>query len=92
LFKKTFSILSAVFFVIAVFPILAGLTSWGNDLFVSVLSVSVFLPFGFSVAGLVLAFLGVKGKTKFGLVLLNSAGAGLSLFLIFVATMGFQQP
>ncbi|WP_260412501.1 hypothetical protein [Alkalihalobacillus sp. TS-13] len=34
--KKNFSILSGVFFILAVFPLIVGLTGWGNEMYVAV--------------------------------------------------------
>ncbi|WP_408009595.1 hypothetical protein ACJROX_04650 [Pseudalkalibacillus sp. A8] len=90
--KKTFSVLSGVFFILAVFPLIAGLTRWGNKIYVAVLSISIFSPLIFSLLGLTFGLVGNKGKAKLVLVMLNILGVGLSLFLIFVATSGFQQP
>ncbi|MEW4326974.1 hypothetical protein Q0N12_09890 [Rossellomorea marisflavi] len=90
--KKTYSILSGAFSVMAIFPILAGLTKWGFPLYVAVLEVSLFLPFTLAFAGLVFALMGLKGKWKISLVVMNAAGLSLSLFLVFVALFGFQQP
>ncbi|WP_275477425.1 hypothetical protein [Bacillus coahuilensis] len=40
--KRNASIFSAVFFIISVFPIVVGLTEWGNPLYVAVLNISIF--------------------------------------------------
>jgi hypothetical protein len=90
--KKYFSILSGVFFIMAVFPIVAGLTNWGNELYVAVLNVSIFLPLILGVLGFIFALIGIKGNVKGSLVLLNIVGVSLSAFLVFIAIYGFQQP
>ncbi|MCR8848286.1 hypothetical protein NQ095_07720 [Rossellomorea sp. SC111] len=89
--KKYYSILSGVFFIMATFPIMAGLTKWGNELYKTVLNASIFLPLILGVMGLIFALIGIKGKVKVSLVLLNVLGLTLSLFLVFVAMYGFQQ-
>jgi hypothetical protein len=90
--KKYYSILSGVFFIMAVFPIVAGLTNWGNELYVVVLNVSIFLPLILGVLGFIFALFGIKGKVKGSLVLLNIVGVSLSAFLVFIAMYGLQQP
>ncbi|TYR77056.1 hypothetical protein FZC79_05000 [Rossellomorea vietnamensis] len=89
--KQYYSVLSIVFFLLAVFPLIAGLTKWGNDLYAAVLNVSIFLPLIFGLAGLTFALLGKRGKVKISLVLVNVLSVALSLFLVFVAMYGFQQ-
>ncbi|WLD92482.1 hypothetical protein [Alkalihalobacillus sp. AL-G] len=90
--KKSFSYLSALFFVLSVFPLLAGLTRWGNGLYVYVLNINIYSPVIFGGIGLLFALFGMKGKVKIGLVLLNILALCLSLFLLFVAIYGFQEP
>ncbi|NMH68301.1 hypothetical protein HF072_05860 [Bacillus sp. RO3] len=89
--KKYYSIISGVFFIMASFPLIAGLTKWGNELYVAVLNISVFLPLIFGVLGLIFALIGINGKVKMSLVLINIIGVSLSLFLVYVAMYGFQQ-
>ncbi|MGF2617482.1 hypothetical protein FZC84_15320 [Rossellomorea vietnamensis] len=89
--KKSYSVLSVVFFIMAVFPLIAGLTTWGNDLYAAVLNISIFLPLIFGLAGLTFALLGMRGKVKISLILVNVLSVALSLFLVFVAMYGFQQ-
>jgi hypothetical protein len=90
--KKNYSILSVVFFIMAIFPLIAGLTKWGNPIYVAVLNISVFLPLIFGVLGLIFAFIGIKGSVKVSLVLVNVLSVSLSSFLVFVAFFGFKQP
>ncbi|MGX1194561.1 hypothetical protein [Metabacillus sp. SLBN-84] len=90
--KKSLSLLSGFCFVIAVFPLLAGLTKWGNSLYTGVLQISVFLPLLFASAGLLFALVGTGGRLKGVLVSLNAAGFSLSAFLVFIAMFGFEQP
>jgi hypothetical protein len=89
--KKYYSIFSGVFFIMAVFPLIAGLTKIGNVVYVAVLNVSIFLPLIFGVLGLLFAFIGINGKVKISLVLVNILGVSLSIFLVFIAMFGFQQ-
>jgi hypothetical protein len=89
--KKYYSILSGIFFIMAIFPLIAGLTKWGNEIYVAVLNVSIFLPLIFGVGGLIFALIGINGKVKISLVLVNGLGVSLSLFLVFVSMYGFQQ-
>ncbi|MBM7553958.1 hypothetical protein [Thalassobacillus pellis] len=89
--KKYCSILSVSFFTLAVFPLLAGLTEWGNALYVAVINISIFLPLILGVLGLIFALTGIKGKIKISLVLMNVLGVLLSTFLVFIAMYGFQQ-
>jgi hypothetical protein len=90
--KRYYSILSGVFFVMAVFPLAAGLTEWGNGLYVSVLNISIFLPLISGVLGLLFALIGLRGKVKLSLVTVNVLGVSLSGFLVFIAMYGFQGP
>ncbi|MDX8290416.1 hypothetical protein SLL00_11460 [Metabacillus indicus] len=90
--KKSRSLLSGFCFVIAVLPLLAGLTKWGNSLYTGVLEISVFLPLLFASAGLLFALIGAGGRLKGILVSLNAAGVSLAAFLVFIALFGFQQP
>ncbi len=90
--KKYYSILSGVFFIMAVFPLAVGLTKWGNEFYIAVLNVSIFLPLILGVLGFIFALIGIKGRVKGSLVLLNVIGVSLSAFLVFVAMYGFQQP
>lgn len=89
--KKYYSIFSGMFFIMAIFPLIAGLTKWGNEIYVAVLNSSIFSPLIFGVLGLIFALIGMKGKVKISLVLVNVLGVSLSLFLLFVAIYGFQQ-
>ncbi|WP_085505188.1 hypothetical protein [Thalassobacillus devorans] len=89
--KKYCSILSVSFFILAVFPLLAGLTEWGNALYVAAINISIFLPLILGVLGLIFALTGIKGKVKISLVLINVLGVLLSTFLVFIAMYGFQQ-
>jgi hypothetical protein len=89
--KKYYLIISGVFFIMAIFPLLAGLTKWGNVIYVAVLNVSIFLPLIFGVLGLIFALIGISGKVKISLVLVNVLGVSLSIFLVFLAMYGFQQ-
>ncbi|QTC41572.1 hypothetical protein I7V34_21430 [Bacillus sp. V3] len=88
--KRYYSILSGAFFVMPVFPLAAGLTEWGNGLYVTVLNVSIFLPLIFGVLGLLFALIGLRGKVKVSLVTANVLGISLSAFLVFIAMYGFQ--
>jgi hypothetical protein len=88
--KRYYSILSGAFFVMAVFPLAAGLTEWGNGLYVTVLNVSIFLPLIFGVLGLLFALIGLRGKVKVSLVTANVLGISISAFLVFIAMYGFQ--
>ncbi|KOO47453.1 hypothetical protein [Priestia koreensis] len=90
--KKYYSILSGVFFIMATFPLLAGLTKFGNFLYVDLLKVSIFFPLVLGVIGLIFSLMGIKGKVKISLVLMNTLGIVLSLFLVFIAINGFQNP
>jgi hypothetical protein len=76
----------------AISPLIAGLTNWGNGLYVAVLDISIFTPLVFGLLGLIFAFIGIKGKIKVSLVLVNVLGISLSLFLAFIAFWGFKQP
>ncbi|MBN9653358.1 hypothetical protein J0K78_03690 [Halobacillus sp. GSS1] len=89
---KSLSISSALLFILTVFPLLAGLTRWGNDIFTAVLNISIFLPLIFGVLGLAAGLFGIKGRVKVSLVVFNLIGICLSSFLIFVAVFGFKQP
>ena len=89
--KKYYSILSGVFFIMAVFPLIAGLTEWGNELYVAVLNVSILVPLILGVVGLIFALIGIRGKVKVSLILVNVLGVSLSIFLVFIAMFGFQQ-
>ncbi|UOR12810.1 hypothetical protein [Halobacillus amylolyticus] len=80
--KKAFSILSALLFILTVFPIIAGPTRWGNGLFVFVLDISIYLPLILGGAGLVFGLLGRKGNVKVSLVLLNIIGSFHSLYYL----------
>ncbi|WP_010172558.1 hypothetical protein [Bacillus coahuilensis] len=80
--KRNASIFSAVFFIISVFPIVVGLTEWGNPLYVAVLNISIFFPLMISIVGFIFAFIGIGGKVKISLVVLNAIGSILSSFLI----------
>ena len=51
--KKTSSILSVLFFILAVLPLIFGLTKGGNGIYLAVINVSIFIPLYFSVLGLV---------------------------------------
>ncbi|MGM0830277.1 MAG: hypothetical protein ACQEU4_18805 [Bacillota bacterium] len=62
--KKYYSIFSGVFFIMAIFPLIAGLTKWGNEIYVAVLNISIFLPLIFGVLGLIFALIGMNGKVK----------------------------
>jgi hypothetical protein len=75
----------------AIFPLIVGLTKWGNEIYVAVLNFSIFLPLIFGVLGLIFVLIGVNGKVKISLVLVNVLGVSLSLFLVFLAMYGFQQ-
>ncbi|MGR9049649.1 hypothetical protein ACQ4XT_13570 [Halobacillus faecis] len=90
--KKSLSISSGLLFILTVFPIIAGLTRWGNGIFTAVLHISIFLPLTFAVLGLAAGLFGIKGSVKVSLVVVNFIGICLSSFLIFVAVFGFQQP
>ncbi|MCM3594886.1 hypothetical protein M4D55_03670 [Metabacillus idriensis] len=87
--KQNTSLLSGVFFILGVIPLIVGLTKWGNGIYVAVLSVSIFLPLILNVLGLIFALFGVKGKMKITLVLANCLGLCLSIFLLYVAMYGF---
>jgi hypothetical protein len=80
--KKYYSILSGLFSIMAIFPLIAGLTKWGNALYVAVLNISIFLPMIFGLLGLIFALIGIKAKVKVSLVLMNVLGVSLSLFLM----------
>ncbi|UNL86894.1 hypothetical protein [Priestia koreensis] len=90
--KKYYSILSGVFFIMTTLPLLAGLTKFGNFLYVDLLKVSIFFPLVLGVIGLIFSLMGIKGKVQISLILMNALGIVLSLFLVFIAINGFQNP
>ncbi|MYL53909.1 hypothetical protein GLW08_11230 [Pontibacillus yanchengensis] len=89
--KKYYSFLSGAFFIFAVFPLIAGLTKWGNELYIAVINISIFLPLILGILGLIFALIGIKGKVKVSLVIMNVLGVFLSIFLVYIGMYGFQQ-
>lgn len=81
--KKSLSISSALMFILPVFPLLAGLTRLGNDIFTAVLNIRNFSPLIFGVLGLVAGLFGIKGSKIVSLVVLNLRVAFLTQGLYY---------
>ncbi|KHF39932.1 hypothetical protein [Halalkalibacter okhensis] len=92
MFKRLFSLLSIIFFILSVVPLMAGLAQWGNRILAYILNISIYLPFVLGLVGLIFGLFGLKGKIRKSLIILNIIALSASLFLIFVAMYGFQQP
>lgn len=90
--KKSFSLLSAVFLLLTVFPVIPPFDKWGDKLFVFILEISIYLPFIFGVIGILFALVGVKGNIKITLVIANILGLFLFLIIFLMGTIGFQEP
>lgn len=74
---------------------LAALTlavQWNESLLLFIGRISLYLPFIFGIAGVILGWLGLKGDVRISLSLINVLALGYYLVLFFVATVGFQEP
>ena len=83
--RNVFSFLSAIFFI---FTYLPYSRKFGDFFF----DISPNTPAIFGVLGLVFAILGIKGKVRMTLILLNSLSLFVFIFVLLIAVYGFQEP
>jgi hypothetical protein len=83
--EKIFSLLSLVFAVLTIIPIL-------SEVFSFVLNLSFFLPFVFGVLGIIFGWFGIKRDLRISLIGINVLALGFYLIVFLMATVGFQEP
>ncbi|RWZ58646.1 hypothetical protein EQV77_06675 [Halobacillus fulvus] len=87
--KKVFSMSGFGLFLTSILPYIADATPIGGEVFEFYLDIGLFLPLVLSITGGVLSLFGLKGQTKWVLVILNIGSCAIWAFTLFVAMYGF---
>lgn len=90
--KRVFSVLSAVFCFLTFSPLIAMPNDWGEQIFIFITEITIYLPFVLGVLGIFFALVGVKGEIKAILFILNTLGLIVYLFIFLMGLYGFQEP
>lgn len=84
--KKCFSLLSGVFFILTISPLLS------EEIFDFLLKISLLLPFMFGVLGIIFGWAGIKGEVRISLLFINTLAFIFYLFVFLIGIFGFKQP
>lgn len=85
--KKIYSYLSVLFLILMISPLVAG-----DEYFVLILDISIFLPIILGVLGVFFGMLGVKGLIRVYIVVANLFVLVFYILITFIGIYGFQQP
>ena len=92
LLKIIFSVTSAFLFLLTSSSFIEMPFRLEEKIFNLIAGISIYLPFGLGILGLLFAVFGVKGYVRLTLSVLNIAGLVFYLFIFIMATVGFQEP
>lgn len=84
--SKILSLLSVVLLILTISPL------WSDKLFLAILELSLFWPFVFGLAGILFAWIGIKGEVRVILLFTNILAIGFYFVVYVMGTFGFQQP
>ncbi|MFJ8516558.1 hypothetical protein [Lysinibacillus xylanilyticus] len=85
--KKIYSYLSVLFLILMISPLVAG-----DEYFLLILDISIFLPIIWGVLGVFFGTLGVKGLIRVYIVVANLFVLLFYILMTFIGIYGFQQP
>jgi len=85
--KKIYSYLSVLFLILMLSPLVAG-----DEYFLLILDISIFLPIIWGVLGVFFGMLGVKGLIRVYIVVANLFVLVFYILITFIGIYGFQQP
>jgi len=84
--QKFFSLLSGVFFILTISPLLSEV------IFDFLIKISLFLPFVLGMLGIIFGWAGIKGEVRISLLFINSLAFLFYLLAFLMGTFGFKQP
>ncbi|GAA0293615.1 hypothetical protein GGQ92_000036 [Gracilibacillus halotolerans] len=90
--RKFFSVVSTSFFLFSFFMIMHMSVGWNIAFIEYLYRVSIFTPLILNVLGLLSAYFSTKGTTRKTLFFINSMLIIYFGILIFIASVGFQEP
>lgn len=85
--KKIYSYLSVLFLILMISPLVAG-----DEYFLLILDISIFLPIIWGILGVFFGMLGVKGPIRVYIVVANLFVLLFYILMTFIGIYGFQQP